>query len=151
MSTTDRVTGVALALLGLFMIWESLLSARRLPLGTIRTPGPAYVPVLLAVLLIVFGVVIALMGARAPRLRSIGWSEWPHALGILFACALAALLLERLGYRFTIAIVLFLVLGVLERKHPVFAAAFALALALGTFYLFDTLLRVPLPRGPFGL
>ena len=27
----------------------------------------------------------------------------------------------------------------------------ALAFAAGTYLLFDTLLRVPLPRGPFGL
>src|SRR5215475_12211428 len=41
-----------------------------------------------------------------------------------------------------------------EWRHSVaiFAACafFALALAVGTFWLFDTLLRVPLPRGPFG-
>jgi len=28
---------------------------------------------------------------------------------------------------------------------------FAVAMALGTYWLFDTLLRVQLPRGPFGL
>jgi len=27
----------------------------------------------------------------------------------------------------------------------------AIAFAVATFFLFDTLLRVPLPRGPFGL
>ena len=33
----------------------------------------------------------------------------------------------------------------------VFTAVFSLALALASFLLFDTLLRVPLPRGPLGL
>ena len=42
-------------------------------------------------------------------------------------------------------------LGIVERKGIVFTVVFSLALALGTFLLFDTLLRVPLPRGPFGL
>ena len=151
MSTVDRVAGVALALIGLFVVWESLLSVRKLPLGTIRTPGPAYVPVLLASLLIVFGVVIVIVGGRARSVMSLDWSESRHAVGILIACALAAALFERLGFRITIAAVLFLLLSVLERKHVLFAAGFALALALGTFHLFDTLLRVPLPRGPFGL
>jgi hypothetical protein len=30
-------------------------------------------------------------------------------------------------------------------------ALVAIGLATGTYYLFDTLLRVQLPRGPFGL
>jgi putative tricarboxylic transport membrane protein len=151
MSTVDRVAGVALALIGLFVVWESLLSVRKLPLGTIRTPGPAYVPVLLASLLIVFGIAIVVAGGGARKLRTLDWTEGRHAAGILVACGLAAVLLERLGFRITIAVVLFLLLAGLERKPLVFAAGFALALAFGTFYLFDTLLRVPLPRGPFGL
>ena len=80
-----------------------------------------------------------------------GWSEWRHAAGILLACAFAAVMLERLGYRFTMTIVLLGLLGGLERKRPLFVLGFSLALALGSFFLFDTLLRVPLPRGPLGL
>ena len=38
-----------------------------------------------------------------------------------------------------------------ERKGPVATLLFSVGMAAGTFYLFDTLLRVPLPRGPFGL
>jgi hypothetical protein len=151
MLTTDRVAGAALFMIGLFVIWESLLGARRLPLGSIRNPGPAYVPVLLASLLVVFGLIIIAMGVRAPRMSSVRWDEWRHALGILVVCMFAALALERLGYRTTLAVVLFSLLFVLERKKAWFAAVFALALALGTFFVFDTMLRVPLPRGPFGL
>src|SRR5918993_141682 len=144
MLTTDRVAGGPLFVIGLFMVWESLLGARRLPLGSIRNPGPAYVPVLLAILLIVFGLIIIAMGVRAPRMSSVRWDEWRHALGILVACMFAALALERLGYRGTLTVVLFSLLFVLERKKAWFAAVFALALATGTFFVFDTLLRVPL-------
>jgi hypothetical protein len=42
-------------------------------------------------------------------------------------------------------------LGVVERRGVIFSVVFAVAFAGGTFLLFDTLLRVPLPRGPFGL
>ena len=42
-------------------------------------------------------------------------------------------------------------LGVVERRRLLFTTVFALGMAFGTFYLFDTLLRTPLPRGPFGL
>lgn len=145
--TTDRVAGVALIAVGLYVLWES----RSLPLGTLHNPGPAYMPVVLALLLMLFGALTAATGGAAPRLASVAWSEWRHALLILFVCAFTALALERLGWRVTIAIALAFLLAVVERKRVLVAAVFALGLALGTFYLFDTLLRVPLPRGPFGL
>lgn len=59
--TTDRISGSAFALFALGVIWES----RKLPLGTFRHPGPAYMPVLLALLLLIFGILIATTGMRA--------------------------------------------------------------------------------------
>ena len=145
--TVDRVAGVALVLVGLVTIWES----RAFPLGSLHRPGPAYMPVLLAVLLIVFGVAVFAMGRRGRLLGEIGWPEWRHAVAIFAACAFAAWALERLGYRITMAIVVaFLLLG-LERKSWALGLGLTIVMAWGSFYLFDTLLRVPLPRGPFGL
>jgi hypothetical protein len=40
---------------------------------------------------------------------------------------------------------------VIERKGVVLSLALTLAMAWGSFFVFDTLLRVPLPRGPFGI
>lgn len=147
MLTTDRVAGGALVLLALFTLWES----RLLPLGSLRNPGPAYMPVALAALLLVFGVLLVMVGGKASKIATVGWSEWRHAVAIFAVCAFAAWALERLGYRATIAVSLGFLLGIVERKGIVFTVVFSLALALGTFLLFDTLLRVPLPRGPFGL
>jgi hypothetical protein len=147
MFTTDRVAGGALVLIGLVAVWES----RRFPLGSLHRPGPAYMPTLLALLLIVFGVAVALMGSRSQRFSEVGWHEWRHAVGIFAACAFAAWGLDHLGYRLTVAAVLVFLLLVLERKGLILTAIFSLAIAWGSFFLFDTLLRVPLPRGPFGL
>jgi len=147
MLTTDRVAGLALALIAIFVLVES----RRLPLGTLQNPGPAYMPVLLALILGVAGVLVAAFGGRAPTLESVGWSEWRHAVAIVVVCAFSALALERLGYRLTVACALAFLVAVVERKGVVLAVVFAVALAAGSFYLFDTLLRVQLPRGPFGL
>ena len=147
MLTADRVAGGALVLIGLIAVWES----RRFPLGSLHRPGPAYMPTLLALLLIVFGVAVALMGSRSQRLSEVGWHEWRHAVGIFAACAFAAWGLGHVGYRLTMASVLVFLLLVLERKGVVLAAIFSFTVAWGSFFLFDTLLRVPLPRGPFGL
>jgi len=147
MLTIDRVAGGALVLAGLIALWES----RRFPLGTLHRPGPAYMPVVLAVLLIFFGIALAVLGARSGRFADVGWHEWRHAVAIFGACAFAAWGLERLGYRLTTAVVLFFLLFVLERRGVVGAIVLTVTIAWGSFYLFDTLLRVPLPRGPFGL
>jgi tripartite tricarboxylate transporter TctB family protein len=147
MLTTDRVAGAALVVIGLVAIWQS----RAFPLGSLHRPGPAYMPVLLAVLLVVFGIAIAAMGAGSARLSGVGWEEWRHAVAIFAACAFAAWGLEHLGYRLTMAGVVAFLLLVLERKGLVLSVVVTAAMAWGSFYLFDTLLKVPLPRGPFGL
>jgi putative tricarboxylic transport membrane protein len=147
MLTVDRVAGAALAVFGVFVLWES----RSLPLGSLGNPGPAYMPVALAALLVLGGTAIAVLGKGAPPVSSLSFHEWRHAVAIFVACAFCALALERLGYRLSILIALLFLLGVVERKRPVVALIFAVAFAAGTFFLFDTLLRVPLPRGPVGI
>ena len=59
--------------------------------------------------------------------------------------------MAELGYRLTIFVTLLVLIGAVERKRPLPAVIFAASFAVGTYFLFDTLLRVPLPRGPFGL
>jgi hypothetical protein len=145
--TTDRIAGGVLVLIGLVTIEES----RAFPLGSLHRPGPAYMPVLLAVLLIVFGAAVFAMGGRARHLGEVAWPEWRHAVAIFAACAFAAWGLERLGYRLTMAAVVAFLLLVVERKGWVLGLVITVVMAWGSFYLFDTLLRVPLPRGPFGL
>jgi putative tricarboxylic transport membrane protein len=141
----DRIAGIVLVLVALAIAWES----RALPLGTWRNPGAAYMPLLTACVLGLMGALVALRGG-GPALRALAWPEARHAALLLAACAFAAWALERLGYRLTTAILVVFFLGVLERKHPLVTVAVALGLSLGSFYLFSDLLRVPLPRGPWG-
>ena len=144
--TTDRVSGGVLALFALLVLWES----RRYPLGTFHLPGPAFAPVLLASLLLIFGILLVFTSGRAPRLSSIRWTEWRHGLAILAACAFAVFATERLGYRFTVLLMLAVLIKAVERRGWVETLVVAFGLAFGSFYLFYTLLRVPLPEGPFG-
>ena len=147
MFASDRVTGSALVLLAVVTAWET----RRLPLGTLHNPGPGYMPLLLAIILGALGMLVALRGGGSPRLGEVAWPEAGHAAAILVGCAFAAFALEWLGYRLTVVILLAFLLGVMERKRPAVVAAVALGLAVGSFFLFSNLLKVPLPRGPWGL
>ena len=123
----------------------------RHPLGTPRHPGPGYVPVLLAALLLILGAVVWAMGAAAAPVAGVGWGEARRALVILVVGAFICLGLERLGYRLTMLAALLFLVWLVERKSLLAAAVFAFALSFGSYYVFDTLLRVPLPRGPFGI
>ena len=134
-------------LLAVVSAWET----RRLPLGTLHNPGPGYMPLLLALILGALGLLVALRGGSAPSLAALRWPEARHASAILVGCAFTAFALERLGYRLAVIVLLAFLLGVMERKRPAVVVAVALGLSLGSFFLFSNLLKVPLPRGPWGL
>ena len=133
-------------LTGLFVVWER----RVLPLGTTGHPGPGYVPLLLALLLIVLGSLLIIRGKGAKDFRSVTWPEAPHAVAILGCCLFITLFMETIGYRITMLVVLGFLFGVVERIKIWLTLALTLGFAFGTFWLFDTLLRVPLPRGGWG-
>jgi len=78
------------------------------------------------------------------------WPEATRALIILLACVAATFALERIGYRLTTAAFLVFFLGVIERKHPLSVVLVAAGFSLGSFYVVGTLLKVPLPVGPWG-
>jgi putative tricarboxylic transport membrane protein len=144
--TIDRVSGGFLALLGFFVLWER----RVLPLGTHQQPGPGYFPFLLAVLLIVLGGILLLRGGQSKPFRSLKWPEAPHAVAILGCSVFATLFMEWIGYRITMFLILGFLFGIMERIRIWQTLTLTLALSLGTFWVFDSLLRVPLPRGGWG-
>ena len=144
--TTDRASAIVLIIFALLVIWES----RQLPLGTFRQPGPAFIPILLALLLLMFAVFLVLTSSRAASLSSITWTEWRHALAILAASLFSVFAIERLGYRLTVLLVLGFLVKLLEQRSWIVSLSFAFTLSFGSFFLFYTVLRVPLPQGPFG-
>lgn len=144
---SDQFAGLMLIALAVYVGWMN----RVYPLGTLQEPGPGYVPLILAIFLGVMGMLMVIGGKSATPLAALEWRERWRALAILAACAFAAYGLERLGYRITMAALLVFFLGALERKHPAKVAAVALGFAFVTYYLFATLLRVPLPVSPWGV
>jgi hypothetical protein len=144
--TIDRISGAVLILLGLFVVWER----RVLPLGTAQNPGPGYFPLLLAILLILLGAILVIYGKGSLSFRSLSWPESAQAAAILSCCVFTWFFLERIGYRLTMLAVMGFLFGIMERINLWLTLALTVGLSLGTFWLFDSLLRVPLPRGGWG-
>jgi hypothetical protein len=141
-----RSAGIVIALLGVYVA----IGAREYPFGTVAEPGPGFVPFALGLLLAALGVVIALGGRYCGAERAPSFHDLPHALVILGVLASAALAMERLGFRFTVAAMLLFLLGAVERRPLWAVLAMALAVAFGAFHLVNDVLRVPLPVGPWG-
>jgi putative tricarboxylic transport membrane protein len=143
---SDQVSGLMLLALAVWIGWMN----REFPVGTLSDPGPGYVPLLLAVALGAIGLMVAVFGSRSVALGAIRWPEAGRAAVILIACALVTLALERIGYRLSIMVFLVFFLGVVERKKPLVVALVAAGFSLASFYVIGDLLKVPLPRGPWG-
>jgi hypothetical protein len=143
---SDQLSGLMLLLLALYVGWEN----RVYPVGSLQEPGPGYLPLLLVIFLGVTGLLIALWGVKSAPLASMRWTETKRALLILTACAVATFALERIGYRLTVFALLIFFLGVIERRRPLPVALVAIGFSLASFYIVGDLLRVPLPRSPWG-
>ena len=142
----DQIAGLMISLAGAYAGWETL----KLPLGSLENPGPGYMPLILATLLVILGLVVASAGGKSQPMAEIRWPELRHAFAIFGTCVFAALAIEPLGYRLTVAVMLIFLIGVIEKKPPLAVILVSAGMAIGSYWLFATLLKVPLPPGLFG-
>jgi hypothetical protein len=145
--TIDQLAGAFFAAFSLLVLWET----RKIPFGFLAEPGPGAMPTLLAFTLLACSIALFIGGRAGKRVAAVRWTELRHAVVILGICAFMALALERLGYRLTILVALLVLVSILEKKGWIAGVVFAGCFAFGTHYLFNTLLQVPLPKGPLGL
>lgn len=118
-----------------------------LPFGSLTAPGAGMLPKLAAGLMMLFAGVLVLAGRDSPAVASIDFSDWRHA-GLVVVIAAAGVTAYRpLGFLITMSLLVFLLLVVVERRHPLRAAAYAIGLTLFAYWLFGKALKSPLERG----
>ena len=144
---SDQISGVVFVLIALLVAWEN----RSYPLGSLSDPGPGYMPLMLAIALGAFGLLVALRGAASPLFNTIDWTEGRRGMVLLITCGVGAFVLERIGYRLTMIALLVFMLGVVERKRPLPTLLVSFGFAFISYFVFATLLKVQLPQGPWGL
>src|SRR5262245_37810775 len=142
----DHIAGGIFVVAGIVLYWAS----GDLPIGSMAMPGAGMLPKLIIGLMIVFGLVLVAQAHSSPPFATIAWDDLPHALCVIVAAAAATALYTVLGFRITMALLLFGLLVVVERQNLVRAALFSIAVPVGTDILFGMLLKSPLPRGFFG-
>ena len=142
----DHVVGGALLTIAALVY---LLSGD-LPAGTLGSPGPGMLPYLSLGLIASFALMLLISAGSSPPFAETQWSDLPHAASLTAAAVLAIALYEKLGFLITMAALISGVLALIERVEIWRAAIYALGITIGTKVLLATLLKSPLPQGPFG-
>jgi putative tricarboxylic transport membrane protein len=140
---------VAASVLVLFAGVAAFESARLLPFGAVRNPGPGFFPWWASLALALLALVV--LGHSLMRGRESGKTEVGGRLlkvvGVLALLAVYSLGLDAIGYPIaTFAVVLFM-LRVTEPHRWPLALGIALLAAGGSYVLFAVWLGVPLPAG----
>ena len=139
------VGGVLLAVAAL-----TYMASGDLPAGTLGSPGPGMLPYIALAAIALFASALLVSARESPPFAETDWSDLPHAVSVTVAAVLAIALYEPLGFLITMLALISGVLALIERVAPWRAAVYALAITFGTKLLLTTLLKSPLPQGPFG-
>lgn len=142
----DHVAGGAFVAVGAFVLAVS----SDLPFGTMASPGAGMLPMLLVGIMMLFGLVLFLRAGESPALMTVAWDDLPHAVRVIAVTIAAIAAYERLGFVVTMALVLFVLTFIIERRHIVIAAVLSIGVTVFAYVLFGTLLKSPLPRGILG-
>lgn len=131
-----------------------LAASVRLGLGTYDNPGPGFLAFGAVVLLAVLSgaLLVVSLSAKERNVPLVNlWTgrKWSIPLLVTMALIIYSLVLSKLGYLIATG-ALMVVLFYLGKLKLRLAIPGALLTALATFFLFQYLLKMPLPRGLFG-
>ena len=118
-----------------------------LPFGDLSAPGAGMMPKLSAALMMLFALLIIAGGAQSRELAAIDWSDWSHAALLVLITAAAVVAYRPLGFLITMALLVFTLLVLVERRHALVAAAYSIGLTLFAYWLFGKAPKSPLERG----
>ena len=86
-------------------------------------------------------------GGGAKKFAEIDWSDRGHAALVVAITAAAAAAYRPLGFLITMALLVFALLVIVERRNALVAAAYSACLTLFAYWLFGKALKSPLERG----
>ena len=141
----DHVAG------GAFVIGGALVFAMsgELPFGTLASPGAGMMPKLVLTLLVAFGALLVLRAGESPPLAEVAWGDFVHASTIVAAASIAIGAYTVIGFIPSVSLLLFALIYIVERRNIWRSLAVSIFVTIGSYYLFNTLLKSPLPPMPF--
>jgi Tripartite tricarboxylate transporter TctB family len=140
---TDHAAGGIFVAVGLIV----LAISGDLPFGTLSFPGAGMMPKLVAGAMIAFGAVLIARAGESAPLRELQRTDFVHAVRVSAITAAAVALYRPLGFIVTMTLLMFALVFGAERRHPLAAGVYSLAVTLGTYFLFTRALKTPLDQG----
>jgi hypothetical protein len=136
---------VALALSVLYLI-----GALGYPMGTAGQPGPGRYPLFVGALLIIASIgslVTDLLKPVKGELQLPKGRDLGRVLAVIAGTVAYVVLLPYAGHLIASVVTVFIVLQTMGLSSWPLKVGFTVVIALGSYYLFDVILNVPLPRG----
>lgn len=118
-----------------------------LPFGRLSAPGAGMMPKLLTGLMMLFAALIIAGAGRSGEFAGIDWSDRGHAARLVVITALAVAAYRSLGFLIAMALLVFALLVLVERRNALAAAGYSIGLTLFAYWLFGKALKAPLERG----
>jgi hypothetical protein len=118
-----------------------------LPFGRLSAPGAGMMPKLAAGLMMLFAALLLAPGGGTKKFAEIDWGDRGHAALVVAITAAAAAAYRPLGFLITMALLVFALLVIVERRNALVAAAYSACLTLFAYWLFGKALKSPLERG----
>jgi hypothetical protein len=141
----DHVAGAAFVVFGAAIIALS----GDLPVGHLSMPGSGFLPMIVACLTILFGLLLILRARESGPFSDLDWADGKHALMVTAITAAATALYEHLGFIVTMLLMMIALLIVVERRHPLRAGAYCVVIVFLTYVSFVYGLKTPLPEYSF--
>ncbi len=129
-----------------------LVTSLQYPMDTAAQPGPGFYPFIVGILWLVSSVGLALESRTKEEGTVISWPQgtaFSRIIAIVGALLFYIILLPVLGHVIVAAVVILVALQAMGGLRWQFRIIIAVLLTLGSYYLFDVVFDVPLPRGIF--
>ena len=145
MVRTDAVAAGAVLVLAAVALHE----AGQLPFGTVRDPGPGFLPWWIGTTLGLLAVLLLgqALAARPPARAAGRGRRVLGVAGLVGALAAYVALLEPLGYPLSTFLLVLFLLRVVDPHRWTQALGVAAVAAVGSYVVFAVWLKVPLPPG----
>src|SRR5204863_8324639 len=114
---------------------------------TLTWPGACMLPKLVIGMMMAFGAILLVRAGESPPFADIAWGDFPHAARVVAVTAVGTAIYTWAGFVVTMALLLFSLTFVIERRPILSAAAFSAGVTLVAYVLFGTALKSPLPQG----
>ncbi|MBA4422087.1 MAG: hypothetical protein C0390_03160 [Syntrophus sp. (in: bacteria)] len=149
--TKDRAASLLFLCAGIYGFYFSV----QLPMGRWNEPGPGVFPFALSLLLLVSGAAWFIRGKRRVKEEGEGENADRYAfiknlatpLKIVGLTALLILAFNSVGYLAAASLYIFVLLFWVSRYRVVVSILLALSIGIGSWYFFEKVLAVQLPRG----